>query len=634
MAETKSILVTLTVDKKFDLDVTDFELCETLSEVPKYRVTVLDQETHLDELVGKFCEINLVSGVYIALKARKFSGIIMSVERAVDRSGSPTLEIELQSALGVLGLSVHSAIYQKKTSLEVLKEVLARNGLARMKIAGTKSKAKRDTVIQYNENDLDFCKRILSEEGLTFYFNDGTDPDTLFLHDVRKPFPKVFDIIELTDGKSVADGKLVAENLNLTRTFRPHKVELTHYDASKAAQTMAGPVTASKTKTAMTPSVLEYRPTIVGDLNNDELKILINASQRPELAISGECEHPAVYLGQEIKITSLDISDMNERYIISHLIYRPLRGNALCCQFHAVPVTHIPAPIRLPKPLISGVHNAIVVGPEGSKTGTVACDDKGRVLVKFFWDKTASDSGYIRVSEPFSGNGYGAQFTPRVGHEVLVSFLHGDPDAPVITGQLYTEKHQPPFAEKNTTKSGIRTQLEGLPNELEFDDKAGAELIGIRAAKDFELIVNENVTREIKMKETTTIAETSKLEIGDSWDIKVNNGQYNEADEITLKGKTKITLQVGQSRIELSASGILIDAPKVEIKGKSKVDFDSKGALTLTGISTKVEAKTALDLKGLNISAKASIKASLEGAMAEVKGTGVVTIKGGVTMIN
>ena len=306
------------------------------------------------------------------------------------------------------------------------------------------------------------------------------------------------------------------------------------------------------------------------------------------------------------------------------------------CRFEAVPKGHVPAPERLPKPLIAGVHNAIVVSSQASaKVGDPACDEKGRVLVQFFWDVADSNSGYIRVSEPFAGKGYGAQFTPRVGHEVLVSFLHGDPDAPVVTGQLYTEKHKPPFNEKNTHKSGFRTQLkDGKQNELEFNDENDKELIGLRAGRDFELIVNENVTREVKKNDTTKIEEKSKLDIGDSWDITVKNDQTTKADKITLTGDSEITLKVGSSKIVLSSSGIVIDAPKVEIKGQSKVDVESKGQLALAGMSSKLEAKTALDVKGMNVSVKGSLKTSLEGTMSEVKGSGMVTIKGGVTMIN
>ncbi|MBW4964192.1 type VI secretion system Vgr family protein [Sulfitobacter sp. CW3] len=632
----ESIVAILSVDKKLDLNITDFSIHETLSEVPTYSVTVLDQSTQLDSLVGVTCEINFAADAYTDSETRSFSGLVMSVERVLDRSGSPYLKLEIRPKLAVLGLSVHSAIYQKSTSLDILEKVLQRNGLANVKVTGTIPQAKRDTVIQYNENDLGFCRRILAEEGLAFYFHDGTSPETLVLHDVRKPFPSDHKEIELTDAQMSDVGRIEASSLSLRRSLGPDKVELTHYDASDADQVTAGPAVSSEAKSPVTPTVIEYRPVIVGDIKKDELKVLTNAAQRPELAIAGHCEHPAMHLGQALDIASSEFSDMAGRYIISSITYTPTRGNALMCRFEAVPKGHVPAPERLPKPLIAGVHNAIVVSSQASaKAGDPACDEKGRVLVQFFWDVADSNSGYIRVSEPFAGKGYGAQFTPRVGHEVLVSFLHGDPDAPVVTGQLYTEKHKPPFNEKNTHKSGFRTQLkDGKQNELEFNDENDKELIGLRAGRDFELIVNENVTREVKKNDTTKIEEKSKLDIGDSWDITVKNDQTTKADKITLTGDSEITLKVGSSKIVLSSSGIVIDAPKVEIKGQSKVDVESKGQLALAGMSSKLEAKTALDVKGMNVSVKGSLKTSLEGTMSEVKGSGMVTIKGGVTMIN
>ena len=634
MAETDLQIVDVTVDKTLKFQAVSLEMRESLSQVPEYRVTALDQTTVLEDLVGKECGIEISGDEYLLNTPRSFSGIIMSAERVADSDGSPSLKLVVRPELAILGLSVHSAIYQKSTSLDILKEVLKRNGLARMKVVGTKPKVKRDTVIQYNENDLDFCQRILAEEGLTFYFNDGKSTETLVLHDVQKPFPTDFDEVKLTDLELSDVAAIAAQSMTLKRNLTPDKVELTHYDADKAGAAKAGPAVSSETKSPATPTVLEYRPVIVGKLKEDELKVLGNATQRPESVITGQCEHPAMHLGQALDYASTGDPDMNGKYIISAITYTLIRDIRLTCQFEAVPLSHIPAPKRLPKPLIAGVHNAIVVGSTGSGAGDVSCDDQGRVLVKFFWDKAKNDSGYIRVSEPYAGNGYGAQFIPRVGHEVLVSFLHGDPDAPIITGQVYTEKHKPPFIEKNSTRSGFRTQLEGEPNELEFDDKAGAELIGVRAAKDFELIVNEHVKRDIKMTDETKIAETSTLDIGDTWDITVKNAQTNEADQITLTGKTKITLKVGSSKIELTSSGIVIDAPKVEIKGKSKILADSKGALELKGMTSKLEAKTSLDVKGLNVSVKGSVQASFEGAMSEVKGSGMVTIKGAMTMIN
>ena len=649
MSEAEAVSIKLVVDQKQELSVTDFTLHEAMSDVPEYSVTVVDQSLKLDVLVGKPVAIELVEDVYTDSKPRDFAGLVMSVERTLDSTGAPVLRLKIQPRLAVLGLSLHSAIYQKKDSVEILKEVLARNGLSRMKVDGSKGKAKRDTVIQYNENDLEFIRRILAEEGLAFYFHDGNSAETLMIHDVQKPFPKGAEQIKLTDAEMTDVERVEAGSLNLRRSLRADKVELTHYDPEKADMVTAGPTAASEAKTTESPNVLEYRPVIVGDLKSNELAVLAGAEQRPELALTGRCEHPAMYLGQEIDVASGGVADMAGRYTIVGLTYTLARGNALAGRFEAVPTSHVPAPERLPKPLIAGVHNAVVVGSDSDKAGDVACDAQGRVQVRFFWDKSSSASGYLRVAEPYAGNGYGAQFIPRVGHEVLVSFLHGDPDAPVITGQLYTEKHKPPFVEKNTTKSGIRSKLAGNPNELEFDDKKDAELIGLRAAKDFELLVTENVLRDIKKLDTTTIGETCKLEIGKNWEIAVSEAQTNkaksraseiteedkvEAKEITLTGSSKITLEVGSSKIELSSSGIKIDAPKVEIAGKSKVDVKSDATLSLSGLSSKLEAKTALDLKGLNVNAKGSVMVKVEGPMAEVSGSGMLTLKGAMTMIN
>lgn len=651
MFEQETILVKLTVNGGESHNVTDFAVKETLSEVPSYKVVILDQASSISAFLGKPCSIEFVKEVYADAKPRAFAGIVMSVERTVANSGSPALELVICPPLAVLALSLGNAVYEEKTALDILKEVLERNNIKKLKVSGAKPTVKRDLVIQYNENDLEFVRRILAEEGLAFYFHDGSSAETLVLHDTQKPFPSSVKRIKLTDAELSDVERMQAQMLTLRQRVRPGKVELLTYDPEKADKALASETLTLDAKLLEKPGILEYRPVPVtrGKVTGTELDVASDAYRRDEFGLTGTCEHPGMHLGQALNIVSESHPDFAGDYVIVGLHYRPIRGNALLCTFEALPKTHKAVPERLPKPVIAGVHNAIVIGGNDAKAGTPFCDAEGRVLVRFFWDKVGENTVWLRVAEPYAGKGYGAQFIPRVGHEVLVSFLQGDPDAPIITGQIYNAKNNPPFIAKNTTRSGFRSKLEGEANEWEFDDKKGSELIAVRAARDYNLIVNNDVLRDIKKFETTKIGETCKLEVEKDFVTTVTNAikvtaKTRTADietsdkvtakTITLEADTKLVLKVGSSSIELTPSAIKISSPTLSAEGKSKADFKSGGPLSVEGMKVDVKADTALVMQGLKADLKASAMLSVQGAICDVKGSGMIKMQGGICMIN
>ena len=650
MADINDFQVKLTFKdaKCDDALVTGFVVEERLSQVPLYQVIIEDLETDLSDFIGQEAVLSFAQhDYYISEQPRTFSGIVTDAERQVDAQRDTAVALTMQPMLAVLRLSKHSALYQKQAALDILKDVLTRNGLKQLTVTA-KAGAKRDTTIQYNENDLSFCERLLAEEGHTYFFGDGKAPDTLVIHDTARPFPSIGPVVELTDAQLSDVSREQAQTLSAHHSIQAGKVSLVSYDPSKVAQEKAGPKPSSLLKLKVKPTITEHRPVPVGDLTKQELTRAVGACEAAAMSLHGTCEYPAMQLGQELNIAS-ETKGIAGRYIVTAFTYKPARGNALSCGFEAAPIDHLPVPKRLPKPEIAGVHNALVVGGEA---GTVACDAQGRVQVKFFWDTSGDSdktSGFIRVAEPFAGKGYGTQFTPRVGHEVLVSFLHGDPDAPVITGQIYNEKNKAPFATVNSTKSGIRSQLKGEANEMEFDDKDGAEMVALRAAKDFELIVNQNAVEKITKLQTIWVGETSKVTIDKDQVVEVAKTAKFKADErkadiakgetvnaktITLTAESKIILQVGSSKIELTSSGIKISATKVDIEAKSGLTAKSNGTVAVSGTSTKIEAKAKLDVKGAMVNVTGQAQTKISGAMAEVSGSGMLTLKGGITMIN
>lgn len=627
----------ISIDGETALGAASFVGSEEISRVPEYLLELHEVTYKVEDFLGKPAEITLPVLSDTAVEPRTFSGIVTDVELLTDTqnalAGRQRARLTVRPFLALLGYSSSSVIYQNKTSVDILKEVLERNGLKRMTVSATATPPKRATCIQYNENDLSFVERLLAEDGLVYYFHDGKAGATLLIHDTAKPFPaNKTGEVELTDAAN-ADGALFqGHSLGLGRQLVAGKVSLTSYDVQKAAQALGGPTVSADTKMTGTPSIVEYRADRGATVKADA-KTFGRQVQGAENRLSGQTDHPALFLGQSLKLAKVADQEMKGSYVVSHLQFA-VNGGALRTTFRAAPKDTPYLPPHLPKPLIAGVHNAVVVG---GNDGEVACDAQGRVKVKFFWDQsteTKDTTGWISVAETYAGKGYGGQFTPRVGHEVLVSFLHGDPDCPVITGQIYNAKNKPPFAKANTTQTGYSTQLKGKANELIFDDLKDSEKLTLNAAKDYVLTVEDTATTTVTKDEKTTVKGEATRKVEKSWDVDITKDLTIDAQNITLTGKSKITLKVGSSSIELSSSGITIKGTKLTL---DSTQLTAKGSakFAVSGGQGSVQATGPLTLKGAQLTAEGSVMAKLKGsAMASVEGGGMTQIKGALVKVN
>ncbi|WP_275426399.1 type VI secretion system tip protein TssI/VgrG [Vibrio variabilis] len=214
------------------------------------------------------------------------------------------------------------------------------------------------------------------------------------------------------------------------------------------------------------------------------------------------------------------------------------------------------------KPTIMGVQTALVTGEEGEE---VCVDEYGRIKVLFHWDREGKannqSSCWVRVVQSWAGNGYGSSFWPRVGHEVLVSFLEGDPDQPVITGTLHNGNQHPPYSlPSQKFTSGIKTRsAEGSAsnfNELRFVDKKGEELLYLQAEKTMQTQVKESCIEQIEKDLQSTVGGNWTLNVGDS--SKVETGS-----SVELLAGESITIKTGSASITLSSGG------EIDIKGSS-----------------------------------------------------------------
>jgi type VI secretion system secreted protein VgrG len=291
---------------------------------------------------------------------------------------------------------------------------------------------------------------------------------------------------------------------------------------------------------------------------------------------------------------------------------KPYYRNSFAC----VPSDRIARqPLPPVKPVVSGPQTALVVGEKGS----IATDDMGRIKVRFYWDregkKKNKDTCLVRVAQPLAGPGWGAVFIPRGGMEVVVHFLDGDPDRPLVTGAVYNVDNKAPWITKESaTKSGFFTLNVGssskdTAHELSFDDKAGEEKLTIHAQKDF--------LREVENDDTLDVKHDQKRTIKNNRSTTISEGN----DELTVsKGNQTLTISQGNQTVKAAAGQITVEA----MQGITLKCGDNTVEITPQGVK----------INGLTITVTGTAKAETKAPIVNITGDGMAALKGGIVNIN
>jgi type VI secretion system secreted protein VgrG len=277
------------------------------------------------------------------------------------------------------------------------------------------------------------------------------------------------------------------------------------------------------------------------------------------------------------------------------------------CSFSVIPVAQRFRTARVtPKPMIGGPQTAIVVGPKGEEIFT---DEHGRVKVQFHWDREGksdqNSSKWIRCSSPWAGKGWGGIAIPRIGQEVIVEFLEGDPDRPIITGRVYNGEQTPPYVlPDNKTRSGMKTRSSAGGgadnfNEIRFEDKKGEEEVYVHAEKDFNCVIENCETRKVGYDDkdpgdqTIEVYNDRKLTVGNNETITIEKGDHTQK---VSKGKTlneamqSIELKCGASSIKIEPSMITIKSPQIKVQGDAMVQVQAP--------MTKVTGSAVVQIEG------------------------------------
>ena len=538
----------------------------------------------------------------------------------------------IHTALWFLTRRSDCRIFQQKSAPEIIKEVFGAYPFAEISVAGLTCR-KREFCVQYRETDYNFVHRLLEEEGLFYYhqYTNGT-------HKL---------VVKEAPESATVEVPFAAERRTAAAVQPDH---ITSWAVSREIQPGRYTVDDFNEIKPTRPLTSEFRaPDQPHDLSNYEIFDYPGEFREPDEGqhyarlrlqelharyeqFSGAGNTRLVAPGKLLKIDHPLDRYKGCKYLITSVSYTASAGDLSStspasdfnCAITAIDSGTPYRPARVtPKPVIQGPQTAIVVGPKNQEIWT---DEHGRVKVQFHWDRYSktdeNSSCWVRVSQPIAGGKWGFLGLPRIGHEVVVEFLEGDPDRPLVTGSLYNGELKPPYKlPDHKTRTGLKTHSadKGTPdnfNELRFEDKKGAEEIYIHAEKDKTIRTKEMRTEWVG-KESHLIVKENVLE------------QLDADHHITLKHDRNEKLTEGTLSLEI-AKGDLLG------KVKNKVAYDAGMEIHLKAGTTMVlESGTTLSLKvGSNHVTIDQTGVTVEGAMVNVKGKSMIQIDAPMTMIN
>ncbi|WP_043363466.1 type VI secretion system Vgr family protein [Belnapia sp. F-4-1] len=608
------------------------------------------------DLLGKSITCTVALGTQ---PERHFNGMVRAFAKVAGHErGLTAYRLEAVPLLWNMTRTADCRIFQDQSVQAILQKLFGEASVAPARF-GTLPSAPRPYCVQFHETDFDFASRLMDEVGAGYFFQHGRNDHTLTVTGANADFPQVPG--ETLVVRAAANEADAVTDWRVSGALQPGKHVGYDFDMLKPSSLLRTTAqTRLPTPDAATWEVYRWGAGQAVQPDGDPSTISMEQNEAGADSAEGRTEVAALFAGGKIKVkdgldgvvtpwlvTVLRHEAMDETQLVGD--GRSHYGNS----FTAIPADRPwrnAAPRR--RPAMPALQSAVVTGPSGEE---IHCDAHGRVKVQFLWDrygkKDQNTSCYVRVSQPWAGKWGGTWFLPRIGDEVLVGFLDGDPDKPVVLGSLHNQEAPPPYAMPSlNTQSGITTRSskgggKDNANLLRFEDKKGSEEVYVQAEFDMNVLVkhdldttvrNGNETRLVKTgKRTTTVEgnETLTVNTGNrETTIKTGNDTYTlstgnlsqmlKMGNYDLKlsmGNMSTLLDLGNYSVKTSLGAVTIEAMQgITLKvGQSQVKLDQMG-VTISGMMVKLDGKLQLDAQG---------------TMTTVKGNAMLQASGAIVMI-
>ena len=516
---------------------------------------------------------------------RYFNGFVNQFSQAGSHGNLFVYRATLRPWFWFLTRTADCRIFQNMIVPDIIKDVFREHGFSDFEEALSGTYREWENCVQYRETDFNFISRLMEQEGIYYYFKHEDGKHTLVISDSISAHETVSGYEEIPYYPPEESERRERDHIydwSLNQNIQPGDYVLNDFDFKKPKANLevksSMPREHDKADFEIYDYPGEYKESSEGD---EYVRARIEELQAQYEQVQGQGNVGGLSTGSLFTLINYPREDQNREYLITAANYNlgPQEyesaysdsGSLIFCSITAIDKQQaFRAPRITPKPVVQGPQTAIVVGKSGEEIWT---DKYGRVKVQFHWDRYGKDdeksSCWIRVSHPWAGKNWGAVAIPRMGQEVIVSFLEGDPDQPIITGRVYNDDNMPPYElPANATQSGVKTRSskDGTGenfNEIRFEDKKGSEEVYIHAEKDQKnhvendetIFVGHDRTMKVDNDLSDTITNNKTIEVGVNHTEKIGGNM-----ELEIAGSQKIQITGNKEEIiggpqEVSTTG-------------------------------------------------------------------------------
>jgi type VI secretion system secreted protein VgrG len=672
---------------------------EVMGGLFEYHVQILSTNPNikLADALGQTMtiSIHLTSG-----GVRHFNGFVTRLSRVGLHGTHFLYRAVLHPWLWFLSRTSDCRIFQDRSVPEIVEKIFRKHPNNLFEEA-LETYTPRDYLVQYRETDLNFVNRLLEQEGIAYHFEHVLGKHTLVLTDSTRHRNAAtgYELIPLRLPTESGQDECLT-SWNVSQEVDPAAYLLKDFDYLKPKAPLASrSAPGAKPELHVVGELYDYPGTYDNSVTGDRL-VAIRLQQAQSFYETFEAQGTVRGVGVG-NVFALDgpLSLEGKRKFLVVKAHYEIHGHppesqgddggedSFQCAITAVDAQIPFRPARVtPTPIVQGPQTAIVVGPKKEDPGKdeIWTDEFGRILVKFHWerlgqlkpkDKEREDEEkandqkpcWLRVAQLWAGAGWGTVFIPRIGQEVMVEFLEGDPDRPIVTGRLYNQDNKPAYlGEKKTTQSGIRSHSspEGGPknyNEIRFEDKKGAEELYIQAEKDQLNKVKNNRTADVGADDTVTVGGDRSVTVTGNLSVTIKGGgksAVHSTQEVTGKHKLHATdcvdieapnyikLTVGSTYIEIKPDTITLHAAgggevvinaniNAHSNDKSALDLNADAKLstpataTVTGKVLLAHGTDSARIEGKDMTAHADSEAKVEGKNTTVHADTKTVVDGG-----
>ncbi len=637
---------------------------EELGRLSRFDLDLVSEDANLDfdELLAQpmSVRVDLESG-----DTRHFHGLVSEFSQVGTVGRLANYRATLRPWFWLLTRTSDCKIFQEMKVPEIIKQVFRDHGFSDFEDRLSGTYRTWEYCVQYRETHFAFLSRLMEQEGIYYYIRHDEDAHTLVLADdpgAHENYPNYEELKFFPPDEDVVRNEEHVFAWALRREVRSGAYAMTDYDFKAPGKSLKTQSIVKRDHASADFELFDYPGEFTERKDGEDYtKRRIEQIHTEFEVASAKANARGLACGSIFGLLQHPRDDQNREYLIRKTlhtiksdVFESGQGgstvdNYSCefvCQDAKTPFRSAPT---TPRPVVAGAQTAVVVGKSGEEITT---DEYGRVKLQFHWDRySTSDeqsSCWVRVSQNWASKKWGAIFTPRIGDEVIVEFLEGDPDQPIITGRVYNADNMPPYAlPDDKTQSGVksRSTLNGSPanfNEIRFEDKKGSELVTIHAEKDESIVVENDKTESVGNNETISIGNDRTETVGHDETLTVANNRartVGKNEDVTVAMLRSHTVGVNESITVGAAQEITIGATQALTIGATQdtnigaSKSETIGSdMTLSVGKDKAEAvggESSVTVgKKLTITVEDEITLKTGDATLQMKKDGTITLKG------